>query len=421
MKLGFSKQSILPPLPLPLSGFAKERVAHEVLDDVFVKVIALTLDSQHYVFVSYDLVGISNEVVKRLQAALQKVDVEVSQLIVSATHTHSSFSGTIQSDSGLLKGTQYIFGNYDESRVEHVVAISVDAIQEAFATMEEGSIRFASDCLEGVGSNRNDPHKLGDNRINIAYFTQNGGNCAVVYHFACHPTVLNHLNEKVSADFVGGVEALAQQSGYTFAMFLNGSCGDISTRFTRQASGYPELQRYAAKLFACIEKHAQDAKPIATLTMTFVEEEITLQRKQVEPLKQAQDNLKEWDEKVAAAIAANVNAQEIRVLESYREGAMLNVTHAKNASKEKQYRFPLTIMKANNHYFVFIPGELFSELSNALDNENVHFVTYTNDYLGYFADAAAYGERYYEAMSSPFAKGEAEHMMKRIQSMIESI
>ena len=37
----------------------------------------------------------------------------------------------------------------------------------------------------------------------------------------------------------------------------------------------------------------------------------------------------------------------------------------------------------------------------------------------YFADRNAYEQRYYEALSSPFAAGEAERMMDLIQNEIE--
>ena len=420
MKMGFYKQSIVPSFPLLLAGFAKERIANEVLDDVYVKVIVVEVNQKLSIIVSYDLVGVSESVVKQLQAQLVMEEVAIENIVVCATHTHSSFGGAIQSDSGLLKGTQYIFTEYDKTRVEHVVNCGVQAIRKAIDTMQEGSVYVASDTMHAMGSNRNDQNKKGDPTIQFVYFKQHSGKQVVLYHYACHPTILNHENEKVSGDFVSGVETLANQDGYYFAMFLNGSCGDISTRFTRQKTGYPELERYALLLYKSIKQNAIHSRKVDNFTLTCKTLSMTLKKKQAEPLAKAQANLQTWQQKVEEAKQQQKSAQEIRVLESYKEGAMLNVTLAQNATPEKEYTFSVSIWTVNAYSIVWIPGELFSELSNQIKNPHILFATYANGYLGYFADQNAYDKHYYEAMSSPFAKGEAEKMMLLIEETIKN-
>ena len=59
--------------------------------------------------------------------------------------------------------------------------------------------------------------------------------------------------------------------------------------------------------------------------------------------------------------------------------------------------------------------------SNPLQNENVHFVGYANGYLGYFADKVAYDSFCYEALSSPFDKGEGERMMIFIAQLTDKL
>ncbi len=419
MKMGFAKVRILPSLPIALAGFAKERIAQEVLDEVYAKVVVFQEQKKRYVVVSYDLVGISHVVYQQLEESLQQAKITYDHLLVCATHTHSSFGGTVESDRGVLKGTEYIFTPFDPSRVETLVSKTKEAIVEAINDVKEGSIRVNSAVMDKVGSNRNDKNKQGDPLMGMAYLSQKNGKKVVLYHYACHPTVLNHLNTKVSSDFVGAVEALANADQYEFAMFFNGSCGDISTRFTRVGSGYDEVKRYAKMIYDTIKAKEEGAIAVSELHMDCIVSAISLQRKQVQPVEEALANLKMWEDKVEAAKKEKQSTQAIRVLDSYREGAMLAVTLAQNPPTEATHTFGIMVFQMNAYYFVCIPGELFSELSNQVKNKNIRFITYANGYLGYYANAQSFDERYYEAMSSPFEKGEAEKMMQQIETIIK--
>ena len=72
-------------------------------------------------------------------------------------------------------------------------------------------------------------------------------------------------------------------------------------------------------------------------------------------------------------------------------------------------------------FIVCVPGELFSELSNTIKKENVYFASYSNGYLGYFSDENGYDNNVYEALSSPFKKGQSEHMICCIHKKINEM
>ena len=50
-----------------------------------------------------------------------------------------------------------------------------------------------------------------------------------------------------------------------------------------------------------------------------------------------------------------------------------------------------------------------------------HFIGYANGYAGYFADMPAYDSFYYEALSSPFQKGEGEKLMLCVAQEVKKI
>src|SRR5699024_9477450 len=66
----------------------------------------------------------------------------------------------------------------------------------------------------------------------------------LLYSFPCHPTILHSDNYSISADFPGVTSSnLEEYSDINLALFLNGPCGDISTRFTRKDSTFNEVNR----------------------------------------------------------------------------------------------------------------------------------------------------------------------------------
>lgn len=97
---------------------------------------------------------------------------------------------------------------------------------------------------EKTETTRNYPRKMSYS----FYIEKENGKKAVVMHFACHPTILNASNRNISGDFPGVIQSLMEEEGYEISFFLNGSGGDISTRFTRQDQSYEEAVRMG-KLF----------------------------------------------------------------------------------------------------------------------------------------------------------------------------
>ena len=64
----------------------------------------------------------------------------------------------------------------------------------------------------------------------------------MILRFANHPTVLDASNTLISVDFIGDLYKKFS-SRYKNVLFLNGACGDISTRHTRRESGFSELEQ----------------------------------------------------------------------------------------------------------------------------------------------------------------------------------
>lgn len=424
MKIGLSTKVITPSFPVLLAGFAEYREAHDKYDDLFVKVITCEIDHKVYGIINFDLVGIDSLILDIVKENLTKKGLDYGNFIVSATHTHSGPHGILKrwGESKAVKedGTE-IPVPIRQDIVEVIANQAIQAITEAVETAKDGHVKIAKSKLEGIGKNRNSLEFSGNNDIVVIYFEQDNGEKAVAVNFACHPTVLNMKSKLVSADIPGAMNKLLKENGYYFAAYLNGSCGDISTRFTRIGNGYEEVKRYGQLLADKVNELYETSKNIKIDTLQVKHLSIVLQYKQIETVEEAEKKLNDCYEKVVEAKKKGISGGELRVIESFFEGARFNLDRSKNPPNAESEAANVSIFNINHDFFVCVPGELFSQLSNPIQNEYTHFIGYADGYLGYFADNHAYENGFYEALSSPFDKGQSELMMKVIKNEIEKM
>ncbi len=95
LNIGWASRSITPDRPVLLSGQFHTRVSETVHDPITVTALALEQEgdsSARAVLVSCDMVGVYGDVIERVREALAErvPDLDPRQLIVSATHTHTS-------------------------------------------------------------------------------------------------------------------------------------------------------------------------------------------------------------------------------------------------------------------------------------------------------------------------------------------
>ncbi len=421
MKVGFAKQCITPDFPVYLSGYDAKRESRDKLDDLYVKVIVTEKDGELFGVFSYDLLAVDHLIIDEMKDAVRNHGLKEENFLFAATHTHSGPGGTVETRNGLLHSAQDLFMKTDLASVHEIVKRSIMALEEAIADQKEAVLYYAQDTLAHVGDNRNSRELKGNHDIAALFIEQEEGKKAILLNFACHPTVLNSANVKASADFPGAIHHVMQEHGYDMNVFLNGSCGDISTRFSRQGADEKEVLRYGRMFEEKLLEMRKRASVVTIEDLRYVHAVKTLDLKKADSVEHAQKELDACKQRLEEARANGVTGSDLRLIESYKEGADANLRFAKCAFSMKSYDVNIMFIKINQHIIVCVPGELFSELSNPLQNEHVHFIGYANGYMGYFADEAAYDNFCYEALSSPFQKGQSEMMMAFIAQEINTL
>lgn len=414
MKAGCAMETITPALPVMLAGFGVQRKAEDVHDDLYVKVVLLKAPDGYYGVISYDLLCVDGLLLERLKTGMDEMSLDSSRFLITATHTHSGPCGIMETGEGLARGMACVAGVKDTKLVEAVALKTLEALKRAVENCQETKIRIARGSLRGLGMNRNNRALTGDEDVFAAELVQETGSKVLLVNAACHPTVLNHENVSVSADFPGAVNRLMAEEGYAFTLYLNGSCGDISTRFTRKGKGFPEVERYGHLLADKLKEMLLEARAAAAEKVSIESFQVQLKLKKPDDLEHAEKELKASQKRVDEAVEQGIEGSELRLIESGRDGALMSLHYARNAPLETFQTVTISVLQVNEELFAGVPGELFSELSNRFKNEHVHFVGYAGGYYGYFADEAAYDCLNYESLSSPFERGQPEILMEQI-------
>lgn len=417
MKIGFAQQKLELPKDCYLAGYAADRPMQGICDDLYVKAIVVEYEKAVYGLVVFDLLAVDHLIIDPIKAQLKQNGMPLKNLDCMAIHTHSGCMGILETKSGCLKSAVDIIGKENQAIITECANKACMAMMEAYETKEMGTLSIARGCVQGIGANRIS-NKLDGNEHALLVEITTCSRRALVTLFACHPTILSPANQLCSADLPGAYAKQVMQH-YDMSIYLNGSCGDISTRFTRRSSDVSELKRMSKLFYEQVQKILEDKEQMQIQYIEHRPFTIRLRAKMPRPLAMANAYVKECMMRLEQAKRQGLNRKQLRLIENALEGAEADVRYAKSYDGVTMYEIPISMIRMNDEIFVGIPGELFSSLSNPLQDAHTHFISYCNGYMLYFADESAYEQNNYEALSSPFEKGESEKMMKEIHAQIK--
>lgn len=415
--IGFDKQCITPPLPIPLRGYAGVRIATEVHDDLYARCLGMEQDGVRYLFVQCDLIGVDDSVLNAVFEKIEDLNIKKEHLTIVATHTHAGPGGTVDTSKEPFSNLQDIFGKPNPAYLELLAEKISATAHNCFSDLTPCKLTIARGHIENVGTERHDPALTGDTSLLVFLFHRTDGKKLLIYNYACHPTVTGPGNVMITADFPYAVE---RDLNYDLVMFVNSNAGDISTRFTRQSSGFEQVEIYNQMIIKEIQTALEQPVYHGDFTdISMKRYPITLPIKKVRPVEVEEAALKEHEEKLAYAMANNADALTLRILSTYIEGSKIAVGLASALKDLESIEAHFTLMRLQNIQIAVVPGELFSTLGVPLKQEGIEIFGYGNGYYLYLADEKSYDEMVYEAMSSPFEKGVGEFLVSEILKKVD--
>ncbi len=422
MKMGFAAAAITPAMPCQMAGYATPREAQGVHDELYARALAFQEDFKPpVVILGLDVLNLDEVVMRVLSERLRPLGVEKERLLVCCIHTHASFGGIFDMERGINPAMTSLLGEARPDLVEMLAARSAAAVEKALSDMADVSVAMSKGTMEGqLATNRHAPERPSDQSIFLMEFLRADGKKVLIYNLSCHPTVLNAENRLLSADFAGGVSARLRGE-YDMTLFVNGSAGDMSTRFTRLESSFRECDRFAEVVCGKIRqlRGKSDFVPLTELTLSY--RIVSLKAARVEAPDTAQKNYDAAVCNLEAVKAKTDDRSAIRKAESFVEGATVSLIKARHLKQgeQKEVAVQAGLLKVNGCKIVCSPLELFSTLALQLKRRTgVEMFGYVNALFGYLPDQDAYDERDYEALMGIFERGAGEEYIDRLTAWL---
>lgn len=234
-KAGAAKAIITPPLGTLLYGYAFQRAATKVNDDLRVNAIAVEQGDLKAILISADVVSIGSDLGDRVRALVSsETSVPAKNISISAIHTHS----------GPAMKTSKGWGNADESFINEIfIPQTIAAAKEAVSALSPAVMGVGTTHSE-VGVNRREltqdgkiilgqnPYGIFDPTMTVVSFKGlDGAPIANMIHYGCHGTSAGR-NIEITRDWPGVmVDRMETETG-AITLFFNGGEGDSGPRLS---------------------------------------------------------------------------------------------------------------------------------------------------------------------------------------------
>jgi len=399
LRAGTAKIDITPEKPVKMAGYAsRTELSQGVHDPLSARVVAFENNGKRLVLVSTDLIGFYDGTADYMRKAiLDEFKLEPSELFLTAIHTHSAPSPTINKEKGHPNNVEY---------TENLKGKLTEAIRSALSNM--GPVNVG--CGVGycpIGANRRElnispsgqssirlgrnPYGPTDKEVLVTKLAKPDGDAvAALFDYATHATCLGPKNYAVSGDVLG----LAEQ----FVEKILGE-GKIAPAFAG-ASG--NIDPWFRVLPAFNNEPGWIPEPV--LLGTMLGEEVV---------------------------------HVYRAIETVRGGGEINTAFTilklpskpsdETAAKKDLPPTPLaiTVGRVGEVAFVGIGCEVLTEIGMAIKSaspyKNTFVIAHCNGAAGYLAPGHLHIEDGYEIRTSPFAPAAADIVVKQAVAMLHKL
>ncbi len=403
---------ITPPVGTRMAGYgARTGTSVGVHDPLLGQLLLLQLGSQRLVLITLDLIGVGLDLALRVRRGIaEAIGVPADWTMLSCTHTHAGPSGLLPEEPALRPPG-------DPGLQDILVRKLVGAAKWAQNSLQAAQCSAGRGRVEGVGANRNDPHAgpEDDQVIVLRVDSTDGTPIAVWINYGCHATVLGENNLWLSADFPGAARAaLRRLYPQTVFLYSNGASGDASTRFTRRAQTFPEVQRLGHILAGVVLQTMLNAEPSTVSAVGALTMPVHFRPRARLSLEQAQQHLQDLQAQLAALRQSQAPHGDIRRAETKVRGAVAEVARARLTTPSAEVMTELQALRIGQLGIIGLPGEPFTQtvldIKRASPWPVTAVVSYANDEVGYFPDDQAVSAGTYEALKSPFGAEAAQEL-----------
>lgn len=422
LQVGLASVDITPKIGVPLAGYGGERrrilpwdifnkysyctylkPSTGVLDPVRAKAMYVEKHDQRLLFISLDIVAITAWMSKQIKKKLSKHGLSESEIIISATHTHSG-SGTLSKS----KIWQPIGSDRFKQEIFDKFLLDIEkAVENAIQNREPATLYTDAFQVEGIQKNRRDEHGFVDKTVKILFAKseQNqwiGG----LVNMAIHPTALGSSNLKFSPDIPGAVES--KLSEYLGNVNQQASTSPIEVLFINSAEG--------------------DITPVYRGLEGIKKTAITITQELARNINSLRKIKGDWEIK---AIDINMGKAKLKLSNCLKQKGIFTRIRRRlfiSLRRLMPSQAKLHMIKLGDIVMLSWPGEPTAALgrklilkAEAAGWENCWVMGLTEGHLAYFTTKEEYSKRSYESCSSLYGKDGGEHIVQVYEDHLEQI
>ena len=353
------------------------------LDPLMAKAVVLKSGDQSVAIVSLDLGRTPEESVLAKVRQRTTAECGVSNLFVTASHTHHAPALEASADN------PNPFGEKVGEQIAEIICKAAGNLVPVRIGVGRGTADFSHNRRKFLPDGRvamqwrnaeHEPTEPIDRECaTIRLDRADGSVLAILFNYACHPVVMGPDNYQYSADFVGPACALVEDQLKTKCLFLQGGCGNINPYMDKtpvSEGGVEEMRKMGRGLGELLVKTARE-------TSTSVP---------------AHPSIKYESRTVPVRVRWDLENPEVRAILSKAYGARFDNYLSKTIKNNMLQCTLTTLLVDGDLALVGLPGEIFVQFQTAIKTRspvaNSFLVGYANGFYGYFPtirDAAAGG------------------------------
>jgi len=388
MKAAFVKKDITPLHPVQMAGYERTEPNEGVLDPIQINTLLIEVDSEIFVYTYLDSIMVENEftlaVRTRINAALS---IQADHINVGCIHTHSAPAFF----KLLFENTIVEFELQKEAQ-----DVMVESILEAYRDRVEVKLLYGKTMIDGLYGNRNRIDGPADKNAGILRFIDQKGQILVdCINIAVHPTLLNRSNRMLSGDLLGWVRNRYEKKKKIPTMIINGTTGDVSTRYFRKDSITNELDSVSSEIVRQLDELTFAQIEEKDIKYNFVEYSVNSDFSN-DPYNQAFINVNEND------VMAQVLKRRAEIKAAWGPFKM---------------DLEATCLRIGSFVWISLPGDVVStfglKIREALSGDHVLIGCYTNAYTNYIVNQEEYG-KYFETALSRCQVGVADRFIETV-------
>jgi neutral ceramidase len=269
LRAGAARVALQPPFPVVVAGYPPSRPEASQADPpLHARAVVLQVGAVRVGLVSLELLSVTAPLVEKLRS--RAADLALNDVLVFATHTHSSFGGYDPRPVAQLAGT----GRYREASVEAAVSAASDAMHQASAALADVTLEVGQAREPGLVFSRSGGEGP-DGALTRVVFRGASASVAELLLFAAHPTLIPRDRAIVDPDYPGRLSSLREaQGGVVFV--LQGPVGNASVAF-KEGQGAERADGFAKALSGLADGAALTATQ-GTMRLALARAEVAMPR-----------------------------------------------------------------------------------------------------------------------------------------------